>query len=290
MSSRRKISISALQRYWQCPVNWRKRYIDKPAGYNSITTAMLRGTAAHAAIEVALNNRLGGHSVDGFIPAISIESAVDKEWPKIALTPDEAMVGIEAIRESVIADATRIAKFYVESEVPSIKPIGVETAFCLHLPGCERWEVIGRIDVVEDGRIRDIKTAARCPDIDVAEHSDQLALYALAYFAETGKMCEELQLDYIIPSTRIHSVIRKTTRSKEQLGQLCWRIAATLQAVEAEVYHPAQRGKYGQCKKQACSFYDQCIYGGNAGQHFAIDAVKSIKTEEENTDEEPATE
>lgn len=269
-------------------MNWRKRYIDKPAGYNAITTAMLRGTAAHAAIEAALRYKMEPlEAVCVDMPQMTkrflsvIPAAVDKEWHKIALTDDEKMFGHQAARDSAIADAERIASYYIESEVPSINPIGVETAFCLHLPGCERWEVIGRIDVVEDGRIRDIKTSLRCPDDDVAEHSDQLSLYALAYFAETGKLCEKLQLDYVIPSKRIHTVTRETTRTKEQLGQLCWRIATTLQAIEAEVYHPALRGKYGQCKRQTCSFYDGCIYGGNAGQHFAVESVRSIPTREE---------
>ena len=282
MSERRQISISALQRYWQCPVNWRKRYIDKPDGYNTITTAMLRGTAAHAAIEAALRRKMESSGLNNGEEYVAvIPTAVDKEWRKVVFTDDEMMVARSDVRDGVIAEAERIASFYIESEVPSIKPIGVESAFCLHLPGCERWEVIGRIDIVEDGRIRDVKTSRRCPDEDVAEHSDQLSLYALAYYAETGKLCEKLQLDYVIPSKRIHTVARETTRTKEQLGQLCWRIATTLQAIEAEVYHPALRGKYGQCKKSACSFYSGCVYGGSTHQHFNIDAVKSVPTQEE---------
>lgn len=274
-------------------MNWRKRYIDKPAGYNAVTTAMLRGTAAHAAIEESLTRYIHGvgTGLSEAVIADVVTTAVDKEWPKVEFNEMEALVGLGTTREGVIEQATRVASYYIESEVPSIKPIGVETSFCLHLPGCDGWEVVGKIDIVEDGKIRDVKTSMRCPDDDVAEHSDQLSLYALAYFAETGRLCEKLQLDYVIPSKRIHGVVRETTRTREQLGQLCWRIAATLQCIEAEVYHPALRGKYGQCKRQACSFYDGCIYGGNAGQHFEINAVKSIKTEEElNVDDDYAAE
>lgn len=202
-------------------MNWRKRYIDKPEGYNTITTAMLRGTAAHAAIEAALRSKMESGVIGrvdeytGVIPTV-----VDREWPNVVFANDEMMLTQTDVRDGVIAEAKRIASYYIESEAPSIKPIGIETDFCLHIPGCDGWEVVGRIDIVEDGRIRDVKTARRCPDDDVAEHSDQLALYALAYYAETGKLCEKLQLDYIIPSKRIHTVPRETTRTKEQLGQL----------------------------------------------------------------------
>lgn len=250
---------------------------------------MLRGTATHAAIEAALNHKMdtsGACSGAEYIAVIP--SVVESEWSKVRLHADELVVGAEISKNHLIHDATRAAECYIKQEVPDIVPIGIETKFILKHPSWGNWTVEGRLDIVEDGLIRDIKTTKHPlskADENVAHDSDQLTMYALAYFAETGKI-PKVQLDYVVLTERAHVVSRPSERNMADLQRIIERVASTINAIErleasppTIPLPPAVRGRWGSCKQSSCSFWSSCPMGGGTPT-LTLNGLESVPCEE----------
>lgn len=294
------LSISSLIEFWSCPEKWRLNQIAKRAGKRVVTCDMLRGTATHAAIETALRQKGTPHTMS---VATEVAAAVEKEWPLVQLRADEQVVGPEISKAHLLREAERAAAAYIKQEVPEINPIGIETAFDLTHPEWGDWHVIGRLDIVEDGLIRDVKTTKHPlskSDENVAHDSDQLTMYALAYFAELGKI-PKVQLDYIVLTERAHVVSRPSERTTDDLRRIVERVANTIRAIEN--YHsglthdgidqgpvfnkfsPAVRGRWGACRANSCQFWSQCGMGGGRSD-YSLDGLTSIPTKEEIEDDD----
>lgn len=289
------LSWSSLSLFWACPEAWRLQYLvpDRPRTSN---TALVTGSVIHAVIEEHAHKQLRSDNDTVLLPVKDlVRKHLVREWPLVQLTREEKMLPAEVVFDNVAKTCERGASLYVSDILPELRLAGVEAEFSVTHPTWNGWSVNGFIDLVEErndgGCVRDIKTSKRAPDTTVADTSDQLTIYALAYFAETGRLPAAVQLDYIILSARTHVLPpRVSLRTKADLLQMVNRIAVTTRAIEAllakhsdeaPVFSPALRGSFGRCKPATCQFYDVCPMGGGAAssEEYDLSALRSLPVE-----------
>lgn len=282
------LSWTALSLFWSCPEAWRRQYLEPDAKRIS-TTSLVTGSVIHSVVEqytihrFRTLNSLPSVDVPEPLPVKDlVRKYLTEEWPLVKLTDEERMLPMESVFDGVGRTCERGAQIYIDNVLPETTPAGVETEFNLTHPSWNGWSVKGYLDRVElapRDLVCDIKTSKRTPEQNAADVSDQLTLYALAFYAET-KRIPVVQLDYIVLSARTHVLPRTSFRTIEDLQRMVERIAATTRAIDALLtgniapLSPALRGTYGRCKPSTCGFYQDCPLGGGPADPNALSDLR----------------
>ena len=245
MEQRRVLSISQVNCYLGCSLNYRFRYVDKiPRPWR--VAAMAFGTSVHAAVEWFHRERMSGGSPE----LAEVLHVFDADW--YAQNTEPLVFSERESKDSLAEKGRAMLQLYVES-TNGTKPVAVEQGWELDLADPETGELLdvrlrGIIDLVEEGDVLvDLKTAGRTLESGGLERHLQLSTYALAYLLINGSI-PKLRLDMLLKTAKPRLERHDTTRS---LGDLVWTarlIREVSLAIETEHFFPNPSWRCTECE------------------------------------------
>lgn len=259
---KRTISCSALQRYWKCPEQYRIRYQDMKGKPEPKSLALVEGSAFHAGIESAVQDKIAGVPIDLEKALVAVRRSVVSDYENPDTPSDADELSRDIYLSGSLQRAAEAAKWYIESQMERLRPLASEESFEIPIEDTG-WYLNGKIDLLEtDSTIRDFKLSGRAPDVDIADKSVQLTIYALAFWLENDhKLPRSLELDYTITTKRTHGLVRASTRTEKQVLVMLERIKRTIKAIETGEFPPANPESLW-CSHKWCPFFAQCPFGG----------------------------
>lgn len=258
-----KISVSSMMKYWRCPELYNKIYVTKELERERPSGAMVVGTAAHKAIDVALKAKLAGRIMSADDMQVAAELAFDLESDKIEMNELDRFFGKEAILGESRAVAIRAARAYHKDLLKEVNPIVSELQFSVQWS--DDVELVGAIDVVSRETpglcVRDNKISSnpRTPAKETAEDSIQLAVYCIVVEELMGERCRLAVHDHFVNSKQPHYLTRKTEFSEGRLRAIRLRVDRTIEAIRAGVFPPGE--PYLVCNGKKCPVYGTCKMG-----------------------------
>jgi len=237
------LTPSSINTYENCGVKFYYNYIEgRPA---PATIPMIVGSAVHKGIEYDLTNviRKNEH--------VDINQLLDV----VSHHYDDRLIEIEEGDKLKGKDnAIKMIKLWYnhfKNNYSNIKE--VEKKISIEMVGIPK--IRGRIDIVEEGTITDIKTGFTHKTIEDANSSTQLTIYSLAYLAEYGKL-PNLQFD----SITINSIQRiPTYRNADSLKATIKYIQQIWEAIQKGIFIPTYPDN-PMCSKQNCEYWNICQY------------------------------
>jgi len=180
------------------------------------------------------------------------------------LLDEERNVGEDKLRGQAIDKAVRLVRCDAQHLAPTIQPLQVEWPWTLDLPEpYQDWSLAGTIDLIEvEGRVRDLKTAAKSPSRQAVQSSDQLTAYALAYqkMVQPDSSVIDVALDHLIDLKQgPRAATQHDVRTVDDFRVLLARVAAAIDSIRKGVFLPARRTDWW-CSRRWCGYADTCRY------------------------------
>jgi putative RecB family exonuclease len=244
-----RLSVSRVQAYLACSLQYRFRYVDHvPQPWR--VAALAFGSSIHAAVEYFHRERLARRAPT----SREVVSMFDADWYAQNTSP---LVFREGESSDRLSEAGRaLLAQYVRST--KAEPECVEQAFEVELVDPESGEdldvrLIGALDLVErDGTVVDLKTAAKKPSAADLEQHLQLSTYALVTLLRTGRI-PPLRLDVLLKTKDPRVLKFPTQRDVSDLSWTAELIRSVAQAIRSESFHPSPSWRCTECE-----FFAQC--------------------------------
>lgn len=255
------LSHSSLNLYWQCPLRWKKKYIDKLSEPSN--PYMLIGKA------------VGTGAAAGYVAMIAGEENWNAQIAQItADTVEEVCLNDEIdMQDSTVGELKDIAVsmvgHYHDKVMVHMKPTAVERGFKLSFPETD-WSVIGYVDVVGEGvglfaTLHDIKTVGRASNAIDADL--QCTMYSAAAYADSGTLPGYAWHQIRRPTKKEgpEIMLLTTVRSEQQIINYLARVAQAAREIEWR----QQTGDWAGappgstwCSVRRCHLWADCPYGG----------------------------
>lgn len=251
------LSVSSLKTYLDCPLAWKRRYIDRE--YEPPNGAMLLGSSVGAAEAHADSEQID----TGERPELAaVIDEFSDDWDERV---DREEVDWRGESAGEMKDQGVAAVQAYESTIgPNLRPTSVEREFELRFEGVD-WTVTGFIDLEEeDGSVSDRKVKARKLAVQAANVDLQPSIYLLARRAE-GNPAGLFKFHTIIRTKTPYAEIVPTVRTNSQLdaledrlllvaSEIAWRI-------ETDHWQGAVPGHW-KCSEKWCGYWPDCKFGG----------------------------
>jgi hypothetical protein len=265
MSKKPEMHQSQLCMMQMCAECYRRRVIEKEYGRSSC--ALIGGSSVHVGREVNLKQKIKS-KVDAPVLAVT-EAARDyvvKTFSERDVDPGEEYEGLNSktVCQQVIDRAVGMAIADYNGFQRKMQPVEVELKIGIVLKNYP-FDLGMKLDAVEDigGEVvSDCKTSKRTPAKDIADTSEQLALYSLGAHAKYGRPAKALRLDYVVPlksGTKCISIT--TTPNKSSQQAVLNRMAVAYEATEKGIFVPCSPTHW-KCSQAYCEFYETCRYVG----------------------------
>jgi putative RecB family exonuclease len=255
------ISASALRCLEACPRQYWLRYVEgHPA--QDLPARMVLGSALHRALSAFYTLRVGGEPEPGLdklvgIASSHIASTVVSEPPVLFADGEDP--------ETLVTEATRLLRAFVEQAPRPTKVLGVEMPFSLPLVHPETGEVlpfeehvVGAIDLLteeHDGTVVvwDHKVVTRL-DRQKAERPDlQLGLYAWAVRQTVAAKKVELRYQDIVRTKNAKVEVQTVARVPHDEAEAVEATAAGLHLVHAAVGRKSGKVLMGRRRSWRCA-------------------------------------
>ena len=271
-------SPSQLGLYFKCGEAYRRRYIEKerrPPGF-----AMLRGRGVHAAAEHNFRQKVDSHvdlSRAEIIDAGVAGFEIGLETEGVALSDDEAAVGMTLVKADTKDQVARMSAAHADQQAPEYQPIIVEQTIRIELPRASR-DLLGVVDVIVEGeaspKVVDFKTAKARKNAADLNADVALTFYAGAASALLKQPISDVRLDILLDQKRgVQRQVIDEKRTTADFGVLSHRMNAFLSGVDAGVFPPAPPGAWW-CSPKWCGFWNDCPYINSertaAAKDFAV--------------------
>ena len=240
-----RLSVSRVQSYLACPLQYRFRYVDviqKPWR----AAALAFGSSVHATVEYFQRERLSKR-----MPSVAEVIAIfEADW--YAQNTQPLLFKDGESREGLGKAGQQLLDLYVQRAQARV-PDAVELPFEVELVDPETGEamdvrLMGVLDLVEqDGTVVDLKTAARSPSTSDLEQHLQLSAYALVTLLRTGAI-PRLRLDVLLKTRKPELLQLETTRDLTDLSWTAQLVRTVAQAIRAGSFHPNPSWRCGECE------------------------------------------
>lgn len=279
-------SNSKLTTLQMCPERFRRRYIEKEesgstrrmgqgSAFHRVTaeihkrqfdakTALVTPTTEPAVRRAILHNAIPSLEETADLAADAWEAVANEG---ITYTKAELAEAPELILRGQAKDAVvDLAEIYNLQIAPLIDPLYVERKVIVK-PKDSDITVRGQLDLghedpVRGEIIRDGKTSAKSPNKRAADESQQLTMYSMLRWAETGALPAGVALDYVVRTKtgQMKTVSLESTRNLADVQTLVNRINVAVDAVKKGVFIPAQPGVAWWCAPAWCEFWTTCKF------------------------------
>lgn len=260
MTNKPHVSNSQLELYWKCGEAYRRRYLEHdktPPG-----VALLIGSGVHTGAEVNFKQKVDSFrdlaasdivdvAVAGFDKRLSVDG--------YSLSKEDESVGVQKSLGKARDTVAALAELHADEQAPDYQPIEVEKATTIILPNCSR-DLVAITDLRDvDGRVVDLKTAARKPNADEADRSLQLTIVAAAYKVDHDTDCKDVRLDVLTKTKEPQRHVMTSQRDDRDYAALAARVATTVEAIERGSFPPASPTSWN-CSDKWCGYFRTCPY------------------------------
>lgn len=246
-------SVTQLNTYLACPYKYYLQYQEK-LSWEKVPSGVAFGAAVHRTIE-----RFNKSLIDGWMDGrMGEKSAIElfvSEWATESgreevefKHPDE--------QEELTDKGKRLIQLYSQ-QFADIKPQAVERIFRLPILDVSTGlfegsrDIQGKIDLIADGGIVEIKTSARSVNQREADTSLQLTLYSWAYRMIHGAEEKALKTVALLKTATPKIQVVQTCRTADDHTRLMELISQVIRAVELQIFYRNPNTRYG------C---DGCVY------------------------------
>lgn len=260
MSEKPHISVSQMNMLWRCGEQYRRRYVEgerKPPGI-----ALHIGSGLHVGAEVNFSQKIESHED---LPAADIVDAAVAGFEErfrsdgLELTEEEASVGLDETIGTAKDQLVLLAECHAKEQAPDYQPTEVEHRSRIVFPNATH-DLLAITDLRDDqGRITDIKSAAKKQPKNTAHESIQLTTYAAAYQVDHGKPATEVRLDTVTKTKVPARQVLVSHRTQGDFVALLARVNSTLAALKAGVFVPASPGDW-VCSQKWCGYWNTCNF------------------------------
>lgn len=246
-------SITQLTAYLNCPAQYRYAYIER-LPWEFQPADLLFGSICHQ----------------------TIADFHRKQKDEMTITQDElvadfeerfkkAVISTENLRfrslseKQLLQRGKRLIQLY-HKQFSGFLPQDVELFFELPMLDLVTGQyaeqtIQGRIDLISDSTVYELKTSGRAYTQDKADESLQLTFYAWAYQYLYGKPAQNLKLIALVKTQSPKIQILETKREMADFTHLYQLMDGIMSAIEKEIFYPNPMSVYG-C--QNCQFQQAC--------------------------------
>ena len=241
-------SISQLQTYLNCPASYYYSYVEK-LDWEFQPADMVFGKICHQVIAEF-------HQT----PMTKEEMVVEFErrWGKAV--DETTNLRFRSLDDRQLATrGKQLAELYYD-QYNSLVPEDVEMFFEIPLLDLATGEfgeqvVQGRIDLIADSTVYEIKTSSRSLNQSDADNSLQLTFYAWAYQYLYSKPAKELKIVNLVKTKEPKIQALSTRRNLSDFTKLYHLMTGTIRAIQQDVFYPNPLSRYG-C--EGCPFQNAC--------------------------------
>ncbi len=236
------LSPSQLRTFLDCSAKWWFKHallLPEPK-----TSALALGLAVHKTLEVNFRQKLETREdVEAAGMLMLFRDAWREQMGETEFREDEEPLAIGKLGEKLIAK-------YMEEAAPKIEPAAVELDVEGQIGGVT---VRGRIDLLDvEGRIVDVKTAARRPSCVSPDYAFQIATYRQITPGASG----EARLDHLVKTQTIQLVQQVFTVGDEDMRATQTIYPLVQEGMQGGLYFPNRQSL--MCGRKQCPFWRQC--------------------------------
>ncbi|MCW5978459.1 MAG: PD-(D/E)XK nuclease family protein [Bryobacteraceae bacterium] len=242
------LSPTQARTFLDCSAKWWFRYglhLPEPK-----TSSLSLGSALHRALEVNSREKLAtGEDLETSGVVALFRDAWLDQVPETEFRGDEDPKALGRIGEELV-------RKYMDEAAPLVQPAAVELEVAGEIGGVQ---VCGRVDLLDaEGRIVDVKTAARKPNGVSPAYAFQLATYRQITPGASG----EARLDTLVKTKTIQLVSHSYTVSEGDLRSTVVLFPLVQEGMRSGLYYP-NRNSF-TCSRRNCAFWAKCEaeYGG----------------------------
>jgi hypothetical protein len=258
---------------YRCGEQFRRRYGFR-FGYNDKEeiippgVALIIGIATHKSVEKNMKSRI---ETEEYLPLEQVKDVARDEaaglWSKeVRLVDADEVTNPKKVKAESIDTSVALAALHALQLAPGLSPKSVERKWVVNLEGFP-FDLAGQWDIEEAAEgallpsIRDTKTAAKSPNANAADLSEQLTMYSLA-----KKVCDNedniaLFLDTLVKTKTPKIVTQVTTRTDHDRQILLRRIERAAEIIDMGAFAPANPIDWW-CGDKWCGYWRTCPFGG----------------------------
>ena len=242
-------SVTQLRTYLECPYKYYLSYEEK-LQWEKVPSGVAFGSAVHSAVE-GFNRAL----IDGGMGEKAAIALFESQW-RIETKRDEVEYRNQDEQEELMDKGKRLIQLYSQ-QFADVKPQAVERTFRLPILDVSTGlfegsrDIQGKIDLIADDGVVEIKTSARSVNQREADTSLQLTLYSWAYRMIYGMEEKALRTVALLKTAKSTIQIVETCRTADDHSRLMELISQVIRAVELRIFYRNPNTRYG------C---DGCVY------------------------------
>jgi RecB family exonuclease len=246
------LSPSQVRIFLGCSAKWWFKYglcLPEPK-----TSGLALGSAVHRALEANFREKMDTRED---LDTLGVVAVFRAEWGEqvreTEFREDEDAAEIGKVGEQLVAK-------YMEEAAPRIQPAAVELEVAGEIGGVS---VRGRVDLLDvEGRIIDVKTAARKPSGVAPDFAFQLATYRQITPGASG----EARLDTLVKTKTVQLVPQSFTVGEQDLRATEVLYPLVQEGMRKGLYFP-NRLTF-TCSRRNCAFWRHCEreYGGTVAE------------------------
>jgi hypothetical protein len=270
-------SPSAVEMYFKCGEQYRRRYLEKEIMPPGIVAHS--GSGMHYAARQNFAQKL--ESFRDLSPDDAIGQAVAEferkvEHDGVSFTDEEVSIGADKVIGQEKDRAALLATAFLKFQAPDYQPVTVEQRVEIPLPQCSH-DMQGVVDLVDTyHRVPDFKTKGRKISMEDVIQSTQLTFYARAVHQESGTAPTEVRFDSLITKKRsIDRQVLSDVRTETDYHVLAARVNAMLSGVQKGNFPvPPTSPSVWWCSPKWCGYWKTCPYV-NSDRKQAAERIQS---------------
>ncbi len=251
------LSVSSLRLLAECPLRWRRRYIDRE--YEPANGKMILGSAVGA----AETQHYGTVIETG--EGLTLEAVQDEfsaEWED-RITREEVEWGDDNAGELKDSGIAALGAYHTHV-APLVVPVSVEREFVVTWPGVD-WSLTGFLDLEEqDGTVADLKVRGKKLMRLDADQDLQPASYLFARRAE-GNPAPRFDFHTMVRTKHPYAEVVSTERTDVQLDAFADRVFLAAAEIHwrasNEIWSGAAPSSW-MCSEKFCGYFNSCQFGG----------------------------
>jgi CRISPR/Cas system-associated exonuclease Cas4 (RecB family) len=236
------LSPTQVRAFLNCSARWWFKYgLSEPEPKNS---ALALGSAVHRALEANFREKV---TTKEDLDTLGVVALFRSEWhdqtDQTEFRDDEDPATLGKVGEQLVAK-------YMDEAAPWIQPAAVELDVAGEIGGVR---VRGKVDLLdEEGRVVDVKTAARKPSGIAPDYAFQLATYRQITPGASG----EARLDTLVKTKTVQLIQQGYTVGEQDLRATEVLYPLVQEGIANGLYFPNRQSL--TCSRRNCAFWRQC--------------------------------
>ncbi len=253
------LSPSSLGMITRCPAQYEWRYVRGIKSAPSI--ALIIGGATHVSVEKDLTAKM---TTGVLLTDQEVENNADAAFTT-KLAEEQESSGHEIVfdEEADLGTAkdltVDLATLHHIEHAPNLAPIAIEREVVISVDGYP-YDLMGFIDVQEQGKVRDTKTKGNTPPATAMERDIQFTFYSMAVQINDKCAAPDCYMDNLVKLKKPKLVILNHKYEQGDYDQLSLRFGYAAKMIEAGMFPPCDPSSW-VCSSKFCGYFAACSFG-----------------------------